>query len=367
MFRKIYIDFIRERLKKGELRWLASRAKQYLLIQASAIAGRPFCGPILGTLVTNYRCNFRCLMCDLPLRDAELCEKGYEEMDTDGMKRLIREFRSLGVSGLGFTGGEPLLRKDIVELLAYTKQLGLITHLNTNGSLLDEKMAVSLIEARVDSINISLDGACPNTHDRIRGVHGAFDKTVRAIGIICGLRDRIGAPIRVKTVAVLQEENIGEVAELIALTGGLKVDCIEFIPRQTFRLDESHETEPSKDFLQKVDEVTELLVANSGFGSAIENSKTQLKLFSGSFRGEPSPLKCFAGYNSLAVDCYGEIYPCVPWYNWRKSAGNIREGSLEKFWYSMTYNQTRKELVHCRKCTLNCQAELNILFKPGYR
>lgn len=364
MIRRIYLDFLLDRLKRGELKWLLSRGKEYLLIRVSALVGRPLCGPVLGTVVTNYRCNYRCVMCDLPLREAELRERGLAELDTDAMKGLLREFKDLGVSGIGFTGGEPLLRGDIIDLLAYTKQLGMISHLNTNGSLLDEKMIMKIIDAKVDSINISLDGARPETHDRIRGVPGAYAKAVAAIEKTCALRDRTGAPLRVKTVAVLQEENIDEVAALISLARDLTADCIEFVPRQGFRTDGSGAGPADPAFLSKVQAVTEQLQAHVNSGIVIENSRSHLKLIPGAFRNEPSPLRCFAGYNSLAVDSYGEIYPCVPWYNWRRSVGNVKNISLTGFWYSREYARIRKELATCRSCTLNCQAELNILFNP---
>lgn len=365
MIRRIYIDFILERMRRGDFGWLFSRVKQYLLTHASAAIGRPLCSPILGTVVTNYYCNYRCLMCDLPLRDKELRKQGLSELDTKGMQLLIRKFKSLGVSGIGFTGGEPLLRNDIMELLSFTKGLGLITHLNTNGSLLDDAMVEKILGARVDSINISLDGAHRETHDRIRGVAGAYDRAIAGIERTIALRDRAGVRLRVKTVAVVQEENLDEMNQLIALAKDLKVDCIELIPHQPFRSAEEKDSPANPEIIKKVTALTDMLLAGSHAGIAIENSKRHLRLFRGSFLKQPSPVRCYAGYNSLAVDCFGQIYPCVPWFNWRKTVGTIEKRGLVDFWYSKEYNAVRKEIALCRKCTLNCQTELNILFDLG--
>ena len=94
----------------------------------------------------------------------------------------------------------------------------------------------------------------------------------------------------------------------------------------------------------------------------LENSPSHIRLFGSSFRNEPSPLRCYAGYNSYAVDCFGEIYPCVPWINWRKAVGNIRDVPLRELWRSAAYAAVRQEIRKCRGCYLNCQAELNIAF-----
>ena len=365
--RKVYLDFIKDRLTKRDFRWLFSRGMQYVLTHASFLVRRPLCGPILGTLVTNYTCNFKCGMCDLRLRDRELREKGLRELDTAAMKQILRDFARLGTPGIGFTGGEPLLRKDIFELLAYAKALGMITHLNTNGYFLDDKAVDNILKAGVDSLNISLDGARSATHDAIRGFSGAFDRAIDAIGRICAARDKAGAHLRIKTVAVINEENVDEVEDMVTLAEELKVDCIEFIPRQAFSGNRSKSDAADPVFLGKTDKMRDYLLGLDAGRIRIENSPAHLKLFNRSFRNMESPLKCFAGYNSLAIDCYGEIYPCVPWYNWRRAVGNINKTDLVAFWHSAEYQQIRKEIAGCRKCYLNCQAELNILFNSFTR
>lgn len=365
MIRKVYLDFIRKKLAKKDYSWLLARVRQYALIHMSYFVRRPLCGPILGTLVTNYRCNYHCKMCDLPLRDKELAGRGLKELETNQMKSILEDFARLGSSGIGFTGGEPLLRKDIFELLAYTKRLGMISHLNTNGFYLDEQNARNIIEAGVDSLNISLDGAGPMTHDAIRRHDGAFERVVGAIEHVVGLRKKMGAALRIKTVAVLDRENIAEVPDMIELARDLKVDCIEFIPRQEFNIRPQEPSDIADSlFLKQAAKIADYLLTFKSPGISIENSPAHIRLFMDSFMNRPSPVKCYAGYNSLAVDCYGEIYPCVPWVNWRRAVGNIGLTALKEIWFSSEYNRIRKDISACRKCYLNCQTELNILSNP---
>jgi MoaA/NifB/PqqE/SkfB family radical SAM enzyme len=194
-------------------------------------------------------------------------------------------------------------------------------------------------------------------------VRGAFDRAVRAVELTVAARGKTGAHLRIKTVAVLGERNIDEVKDMLRLAKDLQVDCIEFIPLQDFRAKTGDCETPGASFLNKVDE-TLRSVSRLDPGVRIENSPVHLKLFRRSFSRSPLPLKCHAGYNSLAVDCYGNVYPCVPWYNWSRPAGIVDGRGLPELWYSRQYQAVRKETAACRGCYLNCQAELNILFNP---
>ncbi|MBZ0252389.1 MAG: radical SAM protein, partial [Candidatus Methylomirabilis sp.] len=126
--RRVYVDQTLRKIRAGELLWPARQAWKYAAVKAGMALGRPLAGPILGTIFVTYRCNIRCEMCDLPAREGP-------ELSTDEWKRVVDDFAALGTSGIGYTGGEPLLRADTVDLLAYTKAKGVVTHLNTNGML----------------------------------------------------------------------------------------------------------------------------------------------------------------------------------------------------------------------------------------
>ncbi|TAL16647.1 radical SAM protein [bacterium] len=365
MFRKIYLDFVWKNLKGGRLLWLTSLSWRYLATHLSMAAQKPLCGPILGTLVTNYNCNLDCLMCDLPPRSAELKKAGRKEFSTEEMKEVLDQMAALGILGVGFTGGEPLLRKDIFELLAHAKKLSMITHLNTNGTLLDEARARLVLEAGVDSLNISVDGATAKTHDSIRGVPGSHEKAVGALKLMAKLRREAGKGPRLKAVCVVQEKNCHEVEALLEEGESWGIDVVEFIPRQNFTGEE--ELVPDEKAREELVAAGKTLLRRKKEGAKIENSAGMLKLFEPTFRGKPSPLKCYSGYNSLTVDSFGEIFTCVPYMNWNISEGNVKETDLRTFWNSGKFSERRKEISNCRRCTLNCQAELNILFRPFFK
>jgi len=365
MIRKTYKDFMIRKMKEAGPAWLARRGSQYIFQHLSALLHRPLCGPIHGSLMVTYRCNYNCVMCDFPQKCVERVRSGEQELDTARFCRIIGEFARMGTPGLGFTGGEPMLRGDIYELLACSRQHRMITHLNTNGYFIDDNAAGRLIDVGVESVNISLDGARPETHDRIRNYSGAFERATTAVERLHRLRQQRRAFLRIKNVAVIDETNIDEIPELIQLSSELGADCIEFIPRQPLAdVDRAAGRTAAADeaLLGKVDRMVAYIrkAAQDGFG--IENSPAHLRLFRSAFAGLPSPVLCRAGYNSLLVDCYGDVFPCFPFISWGKAAGNVRDGSLEVLWRSPEYQHHRDCVSLCHDCYLNGQLELNLLF-----
>jgi len=367
MIRKVYRDLIMSKLRQEGPGWLYRRGRQYLLLHLSDLLHRPLCGPALGTLMVTYRCNFHCAMCDMPLKAAERVGQGRREYDTARFRDIIAEFARLGVPGIGFTGGEPLLREDIFELLECTRRHGMIAHLNTNGWLLGEDEARRIARIGVDSVNVSLDGATAATHDRIRKQPGAFERATNAVRLLVRQREQTGKRVRVKTVAVIDESNLEEIPDMIGLGRELGSDCIEFIPRQPFcRASGEAGTAAEESLLERVERMAKFVEKQRRL-TAIENSPAHLRLFRRSFAGLPSPLRCRAGYNSLAVDCYGDVFPCVPWINWGTPAANLGERSLQDVWTSAEYQQQRERVAQCRDCYLNCQTEMNLLFDLSSR
>ena len=367
MIRKVYLDMVHRKLADGDLIWLARAAARYPLVHLSNSLNRPLCGPILASLIVTYRCTYGCAMCVIPDRGHRGKDDQAQEFDTGKMVAIINELSDLGVLGIGFTGGEPMLREDISDLLRHAVGTGMLTHLNTNGSMVTPETAENLVTTGVHSINISIDGTSSTTHDRIRGVEGAWDNAVGAVEELVQARPDNSRP-RIKVVMVVMEENMAEVPDMVDLATDAGADCLEYVPVQPFRTntgcgDRSGSTELTKSAEK---------VLNEAMGRAegrikIENSPRMMALFGPAFRGEQSPVRCYAGYNSIAVDCHGKIYPCHPWASWSRPVHDLDKSSLEEFWHSRKYQETRREIAKCRDCTLNGQAELNLLFQPFLR
>ncbi|MBI5576362.1 MAG: GeoRSP system radical SAM/SPASM protein [Deltaproteobacteria bacterium] len=135
------------------------------------------------------RCNFACSHCFSRL-DAS------PELSGEEARRVVDVLAANGVMFVNYGTGEPLLREDIFPLTEYAISGGLKVTMNSNGSLIDRRVAAEIGRAGFHSVGISIDSADPGTHDAFRRMAGSFEKAVRAAGY---LREA-GVPLSVSSV-----------------------------------------------------------------------------------------------------------------------------------------------------------------------
>lgn len=139
---------------------------------------------------TTRRCNLKCVHCYATAVDEE---KGKDPMSTEQGKALIDDLAAYGAPVLLLSGGEPLVRKDLVELAAYATSQGMRAVISTNGTLITKEKARELKNVNLSYVGISLDGA-EKIHNKFRGVPNTFKKTIEGIenckaeGLKVGLR-----------------------------------------------------------------------------------------------------------------------------------------------------------------------------------
>ena len=124
-------------------------------------------------------CNLSCVHCRAAATKGPYCG----ELDTQTCLRLIDQIVEVGKPIVILTGGEPLLRSDIFEIASYGTDKGLKMVMAPNGTLLSEAVAKKMVSAGIKRISISIDGATKESHDKFRGVKGAFDGALRGIKI----------------------------------------------------------------------------------------------------------------------------------------------------------------------------------------
>jgi pseudo-rSAM protein/SPASM domain protein len=162
---------------------------------------------------TTKQCNLYCEHCYA----AADCEGASNELSTAEAKGLIDDLAAFGAPVLLFSGGEPLVRDDLAELVAYAAAAGVRPVLSTNGTLLTRERARELKRAGLKYAGVSVDGL-PERNDRIRGEEGAFDAAVRGIeacldvGLKTGLRYTI------------TEHNVDDLAGVVDLLVDVGVD-----------------------------------------------------------------------------------------------------------------------------------------------
>src|ERR1700677_3515410 len=128
----------------------------------------------------TYRCPLQCPYCSNPVDFARY----REELTTAEWERVLGEAAALGVVQAHFSGGEPLLRADVPQIVRRARDLGLYTNLSTGGTLFDEKIGTALREAGLDSLQVNIQDADAENSDRMAGGAPSFEKKLRAARLV---------------------------------------------------------------------------------------------------------------------------------------------------------------------------------------
>ena len=151
------------------------------------------------------RCNLQCVHCYAQSADQQYCG----EMTTAEGFALLEDLAQFGSPVVLFSGGEPLMRKDLLELAGRAVELGLRTVISTNGTLIDEQKAEQLREIGLSYVGVSLDGMQP-INDKFRGMAGAFDKA------LTGIRNCLKAGIKVGLRFTINKRNVADVGDIFS-------------------------------------------------------------------------------------------------------------------------------------------------------
>ena len=163
----------------------------------------------------TMRCNERCLHCGSRCGDVQ-SEELPVQVYFDFLDKIKRDFPKLPM--LCITGGEPLLRKEIFEIMSYASSLGFKWGMTSNGTLITKEVAKKLKDAGMNTISISIDGL-PETHDAFRRTKGGFEKAVEGVKNL--LEHDFNA---VQVTTVVTKKNIDQLDDLFALMEELDVD-----------------------------------------------------------------------------------------------------------------------------------------------
>lgn len=272
---------------------------------------------------TTAACNLACRHCR---RGESRGAPAPGELSTAEAVDLIRGVASWARPLLVLSGGEPLMRGDIVEIASGASGLGLPVAVATNGTLADAPTAAALARAGVRRVGVSLDGASAGTHDRVRGVAGSFEGAVR------GLRLFREAGIRTQVNMTVCRGNTGEVEDVFRLAcreGAAAVHLFVLVPVGCGLAIAGEEA------LSGAEEraLFDWFHARAGsFGPEARLTCAPHYVRFASGRG-PSPRTaasgCLCGRSICFVSHLGETYPCgyLP-----VSAGNVRREGLRPIW-----------------------------------
>jgi PqqA peptide cyclase len=171
----------------------------------------------------TYSCPLQCPYCSNPVEMAKV----KKELSTDDWIRVMREARAMGATQLGFSGGEPLIRKDLEELIAEARRLGFYTNLITSGVGMDENRIKAFKEAGLDHIQVSFQASSEELNNFIAGTD-AFQHKLEMAKLV----KKYGYPMVL--CFVLHRRNEEQIRDILELAIALEADYVELATTQYY-------------------------------------------------------------------------------------------------------------------------------------
>jgi radical SAM protein with 4Fe4S-binding SPASM domain len=303
--------------------------------------------PIMAaTIRVTKACNLRCPHCYV-----NAGEKLENELSLEEIKSIIDQLAKLKVFSIFFTGGEPFIRPDILDILNYTDKNGFAMYISTNGTLIDLQTINRLkLLKHLRTFQISIDGL-RKTHDSIRGVKGTFDKAINTIE----LAKKKLKNTKITIISTLMKENANEMGELLKLAIKLEVDNFGIVTlypiKRSTKVKDVSTLQKYKIF-KKLSEIYIKKRPRLNIGLLVPPAIIPQPL---------SELEYGGGYvcsfpSLLGINANGEVAPCDGLLSCKELVlGNVREKSLDEIWNHPLMKKLRKikpEDIEgvCRKC-----------------
>ncbi|MDX1813199.1 MAG: radical SAM protein [Candidatus Bathyarchaeia archaeon] len=334
--------------------------------------------PFLVVWDFTHKCNLSCKHC---YSNSGATHK--TELTTEEALGVVDQLADFGVTALAFSGGEPLSRKDFFKVASHASKRGLYVSVATNGTLLTEENVKKLKQAKINYVEVSIDGATAQTHDSFRGVSGAFDKAV------AGLKTCVEADLCACIATTATKSNLAEMPGILDLAeevGAARFTYFNFIPTGRGKEHYDQDLSPEEreklmllllDRMSKGYKVTILTTApqlarvalqcqepgdtatmSMAHMQTVKVSKKALPL--ADFIGG-----CGAGRLYCSLSPQGDVHPCV---FFPVNVGNLKKETFEGIWLnSKLFNafRDRNNLKGaCGKCSYKyicggCRARAN--------
>lgn len=279
----------------------------------------------------HWSCNQKCLHCYA----AGQIEAETAELTTEEWKNILDILRKQGVPQVTFTGGEPTMRSDLPELIAYAEWF--ISRVNTNGRKLTPDYCQELMEAQLDSIQITLYSADKDKHNLLVGMPGSscWDETVN------GIKNAIeaGLDVSVNTPLCFLNRDYVSLLKMLKELGVRFVSCSGLIVTGNATREESINTQLSKEEITSI--VTEAQKYCSG-------NEMELNFTSPGWIDEEDLRNigvtvpaCGACLSNMAIAPDGTVVPCQSWLDGGFNLGNILKLPWKKIWNNATCKRIR--------------------------
>lgn len=269
----------------------------------------------------THRCPLQCSYCSNPLQ----LDAPRDELSTDDWYSVIDQAAALGILQIHFSGGEPMARRDLPQLVARASAAGLYTNIITSGVLLTDAAMATLLDAGIDHIQLSFQDATIEHGDRFGGYRGGHEKKLAAARRI----REAGLPLTANFV--IHKQNIERIEAMIALGEALQAERIEVAHTQYYgwALLNRNALLPTREQLAHVNGVVEAARARLKGRIAIDYVVPDYYA--------ARPKACMGGWGNrfINVSPSGKALPChaaetLPGFTFP----SVRDASLEEIWTS---------------------------------
>jgi radical SAM protein with 4Fe4S-binding SPASM domain len=287
---------------------------------------------------STIKCNLTCAHC----RRIESNETAHKDLSTVQAKDLLEQLAGLGkkqsmMPVLVFSGGEPLCRDDLFELIGQAESLGIIPALATNGTMIDSAVAEHIRDSGIMRVSVSLDGATAGIHDKLRRLPGSFNKAIEGIGY---LREQ-NVPFQINmTLTKHNAHQIEDVYNLAGSLGAVAVHIFMLVPVGCGQsLAETDMLSPEQ-YEQKMVDIYKLdsrgeqqlkVTCGPHYQRVIREQEGSSRIKAGKGGHGGTTRGCLAGLGVLFVGHQGDVFPCgyLP-----VRCGNVLEDKLSDIWYN---------------------------------
>ena len=266
-------------------------------------------GPLIRAIeyAVTYDCQARCAKCSaLKMRDPERPLLTHEQV-----RRLGHDCHRLGAYEVNFTGGEPLMADDLEQLVQLFHPRSSFIGINTNGKLLDRRRILSLRDAGVDLLKISLDSPLAAEHDRSRGIDGLYDHIMAMLREIRGIRGIRGHLCMVSTREAIEG---GKVQQVLDIANDNDVTLGIVLPAAIGGWNSKHE-----------------VLLESQHRRLLDRFSNDPAVFLQGNVGQRE-FVCPCGTTEIYINCYGDIIPC-PFI--QIAFGNVRDEDFSSIYHRM--------------------------------
>ena len=356
------IKSMKLRVLKKALKVALANARQELAERIYISTGIDFTRPVQVYVIITERCTARCAMCHY-----WRIKNPQNELPAEVWIKALKELKEFAPGyHIQFTGGEPLLKEDILDILRWCGENGVSAGIVSNGELINEKLAAELVSAGLNNVNISIDSPVPEIHDELRGKPGIFRRAVEGIGYLRREAERQGHKLTISVKPTLHAKNVADMPKLVA-------DAVEWganvVNIQPLNINTEETNQMWINDIELLRNTVETLIAMKSEGYPIANSERQMRMWIKHFKREPIQRRthCRVGMRLLAFRPDGSAHFCSPLRKIYGDIGTIKDQSIREIWQGEVARRIRKISVNCKlNCTASCYAERTLREKISF-